>query len=706
MPEVGAVAKAPTLDPKAIQLKVGLEVHQQLATKTKLFCSCPPYAGGEEGETTVVISPVTSASAITTSGSSTITLPGERAASACARHVFNRILRPATSELGEMDVAARFESRREMRVRYISDSHTSCLVEADEEPPHPISQEAVDTALLFALALRSRVADEIHVMRKIVVDGSNTSGFQRTAIISLGGVLQFNAGKSEVAVQSIGLEEDAARAVKTTKFPAQLGQGGPQQAAEEVKTYALDRLGTPLVEVALAPIEGTPEEVEDAARTLGRLMRSTGRVARGLGTIRQDLNLSIMNGAVIEVKGVQRLDQIGKVVLYESARQKFFFDMAREVRATIGDKLEIGFTEVTPVFKDTRSQVLKKALNPSGEMAPTSQAAAICIGVRKFSGHFGRENEFHSRLGKELSAIARTYGLGGVFHSDELPNYGITQEEVDAVRKAAGLDSSDGFVILAGERIVTSLAADAIAARIQNVTSGVPAETRAASLEGETTFLRPRPGSARMYPETDIPLIKISKARLDSLLAQIPEPWEILVAKFSARFDLPKQLAEPLFDSDLRPLFENIVSATSLAARYVASILVDTFQSLSREGADVYSIEDKNVLELFMSLSKGRFAKEAVPEVLRMLAKDRSLSVEQALSRSGLVAISEDELRRIVDEVIRDNLQLVKARGAGAQGALMGKVMQKVRGKADGKLVSQVLALRLAGFDHDGGGKA
>jgi len=260
------IQKVQHLDYKQIDLKVGLEVHQQLSTETKLFCACPPFTGNENEE-----------------------VSGSLAE-------FNRILRPASSELGEVDEAAQFESRHEIRVKYLASSQGSCLVEADEEPPRPITAEGVETALIFSLALSSRIIDEIHVMRKIVVDGSNTSGFQRTAVISLGGKLDYGEGKV-VGVQSISLEEDAARAIKT--------ELGRNEGSIE-KAYALDRLGTPLVEVALAPLEGTPEDAEEAAKTLGRLMRSTGRIARGLGTIRQDLNISVLNGKVIEVKGVQR----------------------------------------------------------------------------------------------------------------------------------------------------------------------------------------------------------------------------------------------------------------------------------------------------------------------------------------------------------------------------------------------------------------
>ncbi len=340
------------LDLQSIDLKVGLEVHQQLATPTKLFCACTPFSEGFE-EANLAGSPT-----------------------------FRRILRPVTSELGEFDVAAKFESSREVVVNYIAPREFSCLVEADEEPPHPISPEALETALIFALALDSRIMDEIHVMRKIVVDGSNTSGFQRTAVVALGGTLQYGQGK-KVRVQSISVEEDAARAIKPE---------GKQEAIG--RTYSLDRLGSPLVEVALAPIEGSPEDAEEAAITLGKLMRSTGRVARGLGTIRQDLNISVMGGNVIEVKGVQRLEQFRKVITYEAARQKFFFDLAKEVQHKLGRDLEISELDATKIFQGTSSKILLRSLSEES-------SKVLCLVVKNFR-----------RLHRKRKRIPREAGQG------------------------------------------------------------------------------------------------------------------------------------------------------------------------------------------------------------------------------------------------------------------------------------------------------
>jgi glutamyl-tRNA(Gln) amidotransferase subunit E len=646
---------------KDIGLKVGLEVHQQLATRTKLFCGCKPFSGEgtssvEEGEEFARLYPIQ----------------------------LQRILRPSTSELGELDQAARFESRHEISVRYFANAKSSCLVEADEEPPHPISDEAVDTALIFSLALGSRVANEIHVMRKIVVDGSNTSGFQRTAVVALGGELTYNDGKSKVAVQSIGVEEDAARAVKS-----QTDEGTSTSIRQIAREYALDRLGTPLVEVALAPIEeGSPEDVENAASALGRLMRSTGRIARGLGTIRQDLNISVMGGSVIEVKGVQRLEQISKVVRYEASRQKFFYDLGKMVASKLGE-LSITTVDVTHLFKETQSKVLATALRHSH--SPKVNA----IVVQGFSGFIGKENEFGARLGKELGAIARAYGIGGVFHSDELPNYGITSEVVNEVRKESGIKQSDAFVLVGGESSKVGNCTEALIERLSQVIHGVPAETRASTEEGETSFLRPRPGAARMYPETDIPLIPVQSSRLEKLKVLIPEPWEKVVQRFSKDYDLPIQLSEHMLDSDKKDLFVAVTKSTKLGSRYVASALLDTLQSISREGVDVNSISDDTLKSAFNELDSGKFAKEAMPELIRLLGKNPGLSVDRAISEAGLVSMPREELEKVVSDVIGQNDAMIRQKGPASQSAIMGKVMQIVRGKVDGKLVNEVVSKKL-----------
>jgi glutamyl-tRNA(Gln) amidotransferase subunit E len=322
----------------------------------------------------------------------------------------------------------------------------------------------------------------------------------------------------------------------------------------------------------------------------------------------------------------------------------------------------------------------------------------MCLVISRLAGLIGKENEFHSRLGKELGAIAKTYGLGGIFHSDELPNYGITEQEISLLREKHGIGADDAFVLIAGNRETTTKVIEALRRRLQHAVIGVPAETRAANLEGETTFLRPRPGAARMYPETDIPLIKISDDVLTRLRKEIPEPWEKQVGEFSKKYDLPFQLAEPMFDSERRELFERIVEKTRLAPRYVASALVDTMLALSRDGVQVERLDDAVLMNLFDSLSQNKFAKEAFSRVLRQVAANPTVPLEDILSQVGLTKMSVAELARIVDDVLSQNIDLIRSRGLASRSILMGKVMQVARGKVDGRIVNETVEARLTDF--------
>lgn len=252
------------------KLKVGLEIHQQLDSKNKLFCNCK----------------------ITDSTQYDFT--------------FNRNLRPTQSEMGSYDQAALFESKKIKTVKYQSSKNSNCLIESDEEPPMMENREALEIVLSVSLALHCTIEDELHVMRKIVIDGSNTTGFQRTILVGRNGFLDVDGVR--VGVQSICLEEDAARIINEQ-----------DRYGEEVnKIYSLDRLGIPLIEIALDPISNSPAFVTNVAQTVGRLLRSTKKVSRGLGSIRQDVNISMNDGSVVEVKGVQQLSQLALVIEYET----------------------------------------------------------------------------------------------------------------------------------------------------------------------------------------------------------------------------------------------------------------------------------------------------------------------------------------------------------------------------------------------------
>jgi len=629
--------KQRSLDPKELGLKVGFEIHQQLETKRKLFCSC-------------------------------ISVNVENYESE-----FVRRLRPTQSELGEYDPAALFEFRKGRLIRYLRSSDSSCLVEADEEPPHEVNREALETALIIALALKSNIVDEVHVMRKIVIDGSNTTGFQRTMLIANGGIIETPSKK--VRVQSVSLEEDAAKLISDDG---------------NVRTYGLDRLGTPLVEVALEPVTGTTEELMLVALTLGRLMRASKRVARGLGTIRQDINISIAGGGVIEVKGVQKLDQLIKVIEYEMMRQHGLQLIAEKLaeRNIKSDSIVDSTVDVTNVFKNSASKVIKRSIE--------SEGVVKAIKLKGFAGILSYEPYEGIRLGKEFGELVRFYGLGGVFHSDELPAYGITKEEVGAVRKMLSMNDGDAFVIIAGSSDNVEAAANAITERARYALLGVPAETRAATNEGKTVYSRPRPGAARMYPETDIPPIPITREFLDSLKDLVPKSWEASVDELSGEYQLNRILAEKIFDSDHLDLFKKIADATTIAPTFIASTLTESLVSLERQGLDTAQLASDKIWFAFEKLHKGEIAKESIVPIFEKIMKKEAAGVDDAITKLGLKVVSDDELNEILDNIVRENAKIIAEKGTGAISILMGKAMNTLRGKVDGQKINTLLKEKIA----------
>ncbi len=622
-------------DPVARKFLVGLEIHQQLATSSKLFCSCPIVKSEE--------------------------FPNS----------FERRLRPTQSELGHIDPAAVFEFNKGKVNVYKWNGESSCLVEADEEPPHPLNEDALDTSALMGLMFQSLIVDEVHVMRKIVIDGSNTSGFQRTAVVALGGTLRTN--ETSVGVQTITLEEDAARIV---------GED------ERARYYALDRQGVPLVEISLDPIPGDPDVVESVALSLGRALRSTGRVARGLGTIRQDLNVSLMGGEVIEVKGVQRLNLLAKVIRYEAARQIGLVGIAEELKKRGVTKVKCSVNDITDVVQGTGSQILKKA----------SQAGlrVYCVTARGLAGLLGFEPYPNVRLGKELAEIARANSLGGVIHSDEFRKQGISESEELKLRDAAAAETVDGLVLVAGEDMRAASVSSLIVERLEAAPRGVPSETRAATEDGSTRYMRPRPGAARLYPETDIPEIRITEEKKTGLKWLLPESWQTKVRAYVEGYGLSEELAQQLYDSEFAPVFDGLAAQLRLTPTIIASVLVEVPARLSREGIDTSRITPAAVKNLLERIERGSIAKEASVEILRMVGRGEAEDIQDAVAKLGLVALPREEMVAIIDKIIAANAAMIAEKGERAFSPLMGEVMKALRGKVDGALLSDLLRKRLS----------
>ena len=622
-----------------IGLKVGLEIHQQLSTNKKLFCNCFP---AETDEFT---------------------------------SKFSRKLRVSKSELGEYDPAALFESTKSKTMVYYTNPGSSCLVERDEEPPHELDSDAKNIAVLISCALNSNIFGEIYPMRKIVIDGSNTSGFQRTLLVSQGGCIEVNGKK--VGVQSICLEEDAAKLLKDK---------------ENVREFSLDRLGIPLVEIALEPVSSSPSEIRKIALTLGRLLRTTRKVTRGLGSIRQDVNVSVNNSGVVEVKGVQQLDQLEKVVEYEAKRQHGLLKIAQKIKQKQLEKIsrQNDVYDVINLLKSCKSKIIQKAINDGNSIH--------AIKIKNFAGMLSYSPYEGIRLGKELGQLVRFFGIGGIFHLDELPNYGIEKLDIEKIKEQLSISQNDSFIIIAGKDSKIDFAIDSIINRIEDAKSGVPAETRLATQSGETVFLRPRPGASRMYPETDVFPVKVTKEEIEFAKKNIPKSWHESLADLQKNYQLNPQLAEQIFDSNYLDLFEKICSDKLNSPNFVASVLCSTITNLERQGLDSTLLKTEEILKSFDLLIKEKITKESMEIIFEKIMAGEANSVEEAIQKGKVGMIDDEELEKICETIIKENQSIIDGQGFHSIGALMGLTMKMVRGKASGEKVNQLLKEKIQNY--------
>ncbi len=615
---------------KNIGVKVGLEIHQQLATNKKLFCSCNPI---ETDEYSIK---------------------------------FQRKLRASKSELGEYDPAVLFESTKSKTIMYYANDESSCLVEQDEEPPHELDEDAKKISLIISSALKSNIFSEIYPMRKTVIDGSNTTGFQRTMLISQGGF--FDTGGIKIGVQSICLEEDAAK---------NLGDEG------SVRKFGLERLGVPLVEIATEPFEVELTEIKKIALSLGRILRSTKKVKRGLGSIRQDVNISIKDGGgvVIEVKGVQQLDQLEKVVEYEAKRQHGLLKISKKIQEKnwIYDNRDI-----TELFSECKSKIIQSAIKKNQKI--------MAITFRNMAGIFGFSPYEGIRLGKEVAELVRFFGIGGVFHSDELPNYGVEKTDLEKLKKFSKISENDAFLILASpeKKILTII--DQIILRIEYIKNhGIPIDTRLATQSGETKFLRPRPGNARMYPETDIPPIIITNEELSEAQNNIPKSWDDSIKELETKYKLNLQLAEQIFDSRYIGLFEKIIEKIKINPTFVASILCSTITNLERNGLNSNLLKNDEIFKLFSLLEDGKISKESIEIIFESIMSGKSKNTEEAMKNASIESVNEEEIEKIIVGIVDKNEIIIKNQKERAIGPLMGIVMKELRGKASGEIINRLL---------------
>ena len=613
------------MDWEKLGLKMGLEIHQQLNTKHKLFCPCKTELTDEE-----------------------------------YNELIQRNLRPTQSELGQIDRAALQESLRKLNFKYENYNYHTCLVETDDEPPHSLNNEALEISIIIASLMNMHIVDEFHTMRKQVIDGSNTSGFQRTGLVATDGYLDTPYGK--VTIESLGLEEDAARRIETT---------------DEFTEFRLDRLGIPLAEITTDPSMHHPEQVREVAYMIGQVLRSTN-VKRGLGTIRQDLNVSIAEGARVEIKGVQNLDLMSEIVENEVARQLALIEIKKELKSRNAKVLE-EIHDLDELFENTESKILKSA--------QTIKAVVL----KGFKGLIGKEVQPGRRFGTEIASYAKKRGVSGIFHSDELPAYGITQKEVDSVAENLEIGENDAFIIVAHDEDIAISALEEVKRRANLGFEGVLEETRKSLDDGNTEYMRPLPTANRMYLETDIPLFKIDEEMVENIKNNLPELPDDKKSRIIKEYAWSDDLATQLVKNLVADKFEVILKAVKVDPTPVASLLAYDLKDFKRDGYDIDILKETHLIDIFTLLSEEKIAKDSVNKLTIAVIENPNEEIEVIAENNNLTLLNTEKVQEIIADIVSNNAEMVKERQMGAMGPLMGMSMKQLKGKADGSVVNKIV---------------
>ena len=692
---IGDIRDPDSLDPISLGFMCGIEIHQQLSSG-KLHSRQPGvlYDGTEDQ----------------------IQNP--------PRATAKRRLRAARGESGIIDVAARFEEMRNRSFTYLQ-TPNSGLIELDEAPPLQIDPDALDTTLQISAMFEAAPVKNIQTMRKTVVDGSNTSGFQRTSLIATGG--RFEVDDVEIGISVICLEEDSAR---------RLGEETTDRGTEV--TYSLDRLGIPLVEIATEPDIASPEHAKSVSSFLGRRLRDTRSVRRGLGSIRQDLNVSIACGDRVEIKGCQDLGWIPRIIRSEMARQIHFYRLSNTLRTNHNfpllssdrrmddSSLEASIREdvhrIIPGRVQDISEIMDGVESEMITSAMSTGSSVMVLALPGLAGHLGtKERDANGaqlpRLERELSGAAKRAGVHGIIHSDELPAYGLEIDDVDSIRTRLSLENSDAFAICIAPSWQAELALGAVAERARMAFLRIPQEVRNVVIrkgqpdDGTTMPMRPLPGGARMYPETDVPLIGIDPSRWTRAVDSIPMTSKERLSRLSET-GLSETQAEAILGAELDDLLieaaiEGYSDIPVISPKSIATALLD--QTLS-EASSAANIEKaafpfKALFQTILARDEGVITRDGVIPISALMASDKNLLdapydermswIELQAETLGFIPADNMAIESVVDEVISEHAELIEARGQASIGPLMGVVMARLGGAADGKAVSQILRQKI-----------
>ncbi|MFX0062448.1 MAG: Glu-tRNA(Gln) amidotransferase subunit GatE [Candidatus Hermodarchaeota archaeon] len=634
------------LDYEKLGFKAGIEIHAQLNTKKKLFCSCPTLLRTDEPQ-----------------------------------YYIKRKHRPVLGEMGKFDTALLIEFEKAHTIVY-EGYDTICTYELDETPPFPMSQEALEMAMSVGMLLKCEILPEVHVCRKNYLDGSVTSGFQLTALLGVNGSIPMIIGdkiRKEVPISYIYIEEDAARK-------------DSERTKDKTIFFRLDRLGFPLIEIVTYHNMNTPEEVVTIAKQLGMILKSAGKTRRGLGAIRQDINVSIKEGSRVELKGISQLDLITLSINMEIQRQQNLVQVKKELisRGLMLENLSLEPVDITSILKDNKS-FIGKGIKKGDQL--------IAVLLPKFKGILGTEIQPNRRVGTEVADRIKSYtSLKGIIHSDEkLSKYKIDDKTLETIESKLKLKELDAFFMVLGSKREVNRAVEFGIERIKTLLNGVPEETRQVKEDGTSVFMRDLHGKSRIYPDTDSNLVYISDEQKSRIQGELPPlPWEE-IERLKKKYELSTDIAEEVLYEGYSQILDACIQE-GVDPKLVVNTLLQTFVALRRKGIPVENITDEHLIRLFYNYQKGNFAKEAIPELLEAIAKEPSKEADITIKEKTGQDASIEDLNKFIANLLDESKEFIAERGEEALGGLMGSVMKEFRGKIDGKTIN--MRLREALLKH------
>ena len=524
--------------------------------------------------------------------------------------------------------------------------------------------------------MRMDIIDEIHIARKQYLDGSIPTGFQRTAIVGVNGILPFHG--RDLTITHLSVEEDSCREVKDRGHQI---------------VWRTDRLGMPLTETVTGPELLTPQEVRDAILLCGMVARSTGRVRTGIGASRQDVNVSVRGGNRCEIKGVPRAGYAVPLVHNEGIRQYRLLQMRDELHRrgfATPDSIRVEPIDVSDIFNGVDLGFIRRTLEAGGKVF-----AVKAPGLSGLAQHPTQpDTTFLDELSGRIRVIACLDQPPIVLSSAVLPQFPDKHRVIERLRKRVKPGDQDDYFIVFGPEDDCRTAANEIRLRFGDATEGVPKETRQALTAGFTTFERILPGPDRMYPDTDSPPTRVTEERVAEIRARLkPAPWERIARYGSWR--VPEETSRYLIRKGGAESVDAVVEKTGVDGLVAAIEIGQRAKALKRAGIPAERLGATEWVSVFELLAGGRIGRESVPVVATRMAKD-GITAPDAAVAEGIALVERGEWLADLDSLSMDGYLREKGDTPDKQlRFLAGRAMDALKGRAPAKEVAAALREKL-----------